>query len=41
MEPEIFDLILFLQKLGAHICVDVDRTIRIEESTNFTMSSTR
>ncbi|MBX9923076.1 MAG: UDP-N-acetylglucosamine 1-carboxyvinyltransferase [Rhabdochlamydiaceae bacterium] len=35
MEPEIFDLILFLQKLGAHICVDVDRTIRIEESTQF------
>ncbi len=35
MEPEIFDLILFLQKLGANICVDVDRTIRIEQTTQF------
>ncbi len=35
MEPEILDLILFLQKLGAHICVDVDRTIRIKETTKF------
>lgn len=29
IEPEIVDLILFLQKLGAHITVDVDRKIRI------------
>ena len=35
MEPEILDLILFLQKLGAHIHVDVDRTIRISETTQF------
>lgn len=30
IEPEIIDLILFLQKLGAHISIDGDRTIRIE-----------
>ncbi len=35
MEPEIIDLILFLQKLGAVISVDVDRTIRIEGTTEF------
>ncbi len=35
IEPEILDLILFLQKLGANICVDVDRTIRIEQTTQF------
>ncbi|MBS0628825.1 MAG: UDP-N-acetylglucosamine 1-carboxyvinyltransferase [Verrucomicrobia bacterium] len=35
IEPEIIDLILFLQKLGAIIFVDVDRTIRIEETTQF------
>lgn len=29
-EPEIIELILFLQKLGAIISIDVDRTIRIE-----------
>lgn len=29
-EPEIIELILFLQKLGANIHLDVDRTIRIE-----------
>lgn len=29
IEPEIVDLILFLQKLGAQISLDVDRTIRI------------
>jgi UDP-N-acetylglucosamine 1-carboxyvinyltransferase len=29
-EPEIIDLILFLQKLGANITLDTDRTIRIE-----------
>jgi len=35
LEPEIIDLILFLQKLGAHIHVDVDRTIRISEARQF------
>ena len=35
IEPEIIDLILFLQKLGANIMVDVDRTIYIEQATNF------
>ena len=29
-EPEIVELILFLQKMGAIISIDVDRTIRIE-----------
>lgn len=33
IEPEIVDLILFLQKLGAIISLDVDRTIRIEGTT--------
>ena len=32
-EPEIVDLVLFLQKLGAIISIDVDRTIRIEGTT--------
>jgi UDP-N-acetylglucosamine 1-carboxyvinyltransferase len=35
IEPEIIDLILFLQKLGANIMVDVDRTIRIQEAHKF------
>ncbi len=35
IEPEIIDLILFLQKLGVVIFVDVDRSIRIEETTEF------
>jgi UDP-N-acetylglucosamine 1-carboxyvinyltransferase len=35
IEPEIIDLILFLQKLGAHIMVDVDRTIRIQHAHQF------
>ena len=35
IEPEIIDLILFLQKLGAHIAMDVDRTIRIEGTRKF------
>ncbi|MBM3184268.1 MAG: UDP-N-acetylglucosamine 1-carboxyvinyltransferase, partial [Chlamydiae bacterium] len=35
IEPEIIDFILFLQKLGAHIMVDVDRTIRIQETHHF------
>ncbi len=33
IEPEIVDLILFLQKLGAIISIDTDRTIRIEGTT--------
>lgn len=33
IEPEIVDLILFLQKLGAHITIDVDRKIRITGTT--------
>ncbi|MCB1213084.1 MAG: UDP-N-acetylglucosamine 1-carboxyvinyltransferase [Chlamydiia bacterium] len=35
MEPEIIDLILFLQKLGAIISVDVDRTIHIQGTRRF------
>lgn len=35
IEPEIIDLILFLQKLGANIMVDVDRTIYIEHANQF------
>jgi UDP-N-acetylglucosamine 1-carboxyvinyltransferase len=35
IEPEIIDLILFLQKLGANIVVDVDRTICIQEASRF------
>jgi len=35
IEPEIIDIILFLQKLGANIMVDVDRTIRIQEARTF------
>ena len=35
VEPEILDLVLFLQKMGANIFVDVDRTIRIEQTTEF------
>jgi len=34
-EPEIIDLILFLQKMGVIIFVDVDRTIRIQETHHF------
>ncbi|MES2121725.1 MAG: UDP-N-acetylglucosamine 1-carboxyvinyltransferase [Chlamydiota bacterium] len=34
-EPEIVDLILFLQKLGVTIGLDVDRTIRIQETKQF------
>lgn len=29
IEPEIYDLVLFLQKIGANIFVDTDRTIKI------------
>ena len=35
IEPEIVDLILFLQKLGAIITMDVDRTIRIQGTRRF------
>lgn len=35
IEPEIVDLILFLQKLGANITMDVDRTIRIQGTRRF------
>jgi len=34
-EPEILDLILFLQKLGANITLDVNRTIRIQGTRRF------
>lgn len=35
IEPEIVDLVLFLQKLGVAIVVDVDRTIRIQSAQEF------
>lgn len=35
IEPEIIDLILFLQKLGVIISVDADRTIKIQQSHIF------
>jgi UDP-N-acetylglucosamine 1-carboxyvinyltransferase len=35
IEPEVIELILFLQKLGAIITVDVDRTIRIQGTRRF------
>lgn len=35
IEPEILDLILFLQKLGANITLDVDRTIHIQGTRRF------
>ncbi len=35
IEPEILELILFLQKLGAIITLDVDRTIRIQGTRRF------
>lgn len=35
VEPEIVDLILFLQKLGVDIRLDVNRTIRIYETKTF------
>lgn len=35
IEPEIIDIILFLQKLGANIMVDVDRTICIQQANEF------
>ncbi len=35
IEPEVVELILFLQKLGAIITLDVDRTIRIHGTRHF------
>ncbi len=35
IEPEIIDLILYLQKLGAHISFEADRTLRIEGTQHF------
>lgn len=35
IEPEVIDLILFLQKLGAIITVDTDRTIHIQGTRRF------
>ncbi len=35
IEPEIIDLILFLQKLGVPIMIDADRTICIQETKTF------
>lgn len=35
VEPEIVELILFLQKLGAIITIDADRTIRIQGTRRF------
>jgi len=35
VEPEIVELILFLQKLGACIAIDSDRTIRIQGTRHF------
>jgi len=35
IEPEIVELILFLQKLGAVISIDADRTIRIQGTRRF------
>lgn len=35
IEPEIIDLILFLQKLGANIMVDTDRTIWVQHTDRF------
>ncbi|MDF2550623.1 MAG: murA [Chlamydiales bacterium] len=35
IEPEVVELILFLQKLGAIIAIDVDRTIRIQGTRKF------
>lgn len=35
IEPEVMDLILFLQKMGASISIHADRTIEIEEARRF------
>lgn len=35
IEPEVVDLILFLQKLGAHITIEPKRTIRLKQAHTF------
>lgn len=35
IEPEVIDLVLFLQKLGVAICIDADRTIRVTYTSQF------
>lgn len=35
LEPEILDLVMFLQKMGAHIAIDRDRVIRMQQSVRF------
>ena len=35
MEPEVMELILFLQKMGAHISIEAERTICVERTTQF------
>lgn len=35
IEPEIVDIVLFLQKLGAHITIDVNRCVHIHGTTRF------
>jgi UDP-N-acetylglucosamine 1-carboxyvinyltransferase len=35
VEPEVVELILFLQKLGSHIALEPDRTIRIQGTRHF------
>lgn len=35
LEPEVIDLILFLQKMGANITIERDRTIRMQQSVKF------
>lgn len=35
IEPEVVDLILFLQKLGAHIAIETDRMLRIQGTNTF------
>lgn len=35
LEPEVVDLILFLQKMGGHITIERDRTIRMHQSLKF------
>ncbi|MBI3236606.1 MAG: UDP-N-acetylglucosamine 1-carboxyvinyltransferase, partial [Chlamydiales bacterium] len=35
IEPEIIDLILFLQKLGVTIGIDSDRSIQVQQATHF------
>lgn len=35
IEPEVVELILFLQKLGANITLDADRTVRVQGTKRF------